>query len=48
MEEDFLDELNDEGFEMHGKIDNQKLQGPIDKGAGRSTRDAGRSTKKGL
>jgi len=34
VEDDFLDDLGEEGFEMHGKIDNQKLEGPLDKGAG--------------
>ena len=34
VEEDFLDDLGEEGFEMHGKIDNQKLEGPLDEGAG--------------
>ena len=34
VEDDYMENLDDEGFEMHGKIDNQKLEGPLDKGAG--------------
>jgi len=34
VEEDFEDEIGEDGFEMHGKIDNQKLEGPLDKGQG--------------
>jgi len=34
VEDDYLDNLDEDGYEMHGKIDNQKLEGPLDKGAG--------------
>lgn len=34
VEDDFQDDLGKEGFEMHGKIDNERLGGPLDKGKG--------------
>jgi hypothetical protein len=34
VEEDFLEDLNEEGYEKHGKINNEKQGGPIDNGIG--------------